>query len=57
MTQKRIHEPAKIYLKNKTAAGKTDREALRCLKRQIARKVFVTLEQDELRRISASGLT
>jgi transposase len=57
VTQKRIHEPAKIYLKNKTAAGKTDREALRSLKRHIARKVFMTLEQDELRRISASGLT
>ena len=57
VTQKRIHEPAKIYLKNKAAAGKTDREALRSLKRQIARKVFVTLQQDESRLAQASGLT
>jgi transposase len=57
VTQKRIHEPAKIYLKNKIAAGKTEREALRSLKRQIARKVFVTLQHDELSRLSASGLT
>jgi transposase len=57
VTQKRIHEPAKIYLNKKKAEGKTEREALRCLKRHIARRVFVTLEQDELRRIPAEGLT
>jgi len=57
VTQKRIHEPAQLYLKHKIAAGKTEREALRSLKRQIARKVFVTLQHDELMRVSASDLT
>ena len=43
VTQKRMHEPAKRYLAQKQAEGKTNREALRCLKRQLVRKVLRTL--------------
>jgi transposase len=47
VTQKRIHEPAKLYLKRKKAEGKTDRAALRCLKRQLIRTVYLRLKEDE----------
>jgi transposase len=43
VTQKRVHEPAKHYLAAKQAEGKTKREALRCLKRQLVRTVLRTL--------------
>ena len=43
VTQKRMHEPAKRYLAQKQAEGKTNREALRCLKRQLVRKVLGAL--------------
>jgi len=38
-----MHEPAKRYLAQKQAEGKTNREALRCLKRQLVRKVLGAL--------------
>jgi transposase len=47
VTQMRVHEPARLYLKKKKAEGKTDRQALRCLKRQIVRAVYRTLQADE----------
>jgi transposase len=34
------HDPAKVYIARKRAAGKSRPEALRCLKRQLARCVF-----------------
>ena len=40
VTQKRVHAPAQAYLGRKQAEGKTNREALRCLKRQLARTVL-----------------
>jgi transposase len=44
ITQARIHPPARAYLDRKQAEGKSRREAIRCLKRQLARAVFNTLK-------------
>jgi len=44
ITQARYHDPARIYLERKRAEGKNRREALRCLKRLLARVVFQTLK-------------
>lgn len=43
VTQGRMHEPAKVYLDRKRAEGKSRMEALRCLKRQLARVVWQAL--------------
>jgi transposase len=43
ITQGRVHPPARTYLEHKQAEGKTRREAIRCLKRQLARTVYTTL--------------
>jgi transposase len=40
VTQGRLHAPAKHYLARRQAEGKTKREALRALKRHLARRVF-----------------
>lgn len=50
VTQKRIHPPAQAFLERKRAEGQSDREALRCLKRHLARTVYKTLVRVELRR-------
>lgn len=42
-TQARVHPPARAYLERKRAEGKSRREALRCLKRHLARVVFKLL--------------
>lgn len=44
ITQARVHEPARAYLARKQAEGKSRREALRCLKRHLARTVFRILK-------------
>jgi transposase len=44
VTQARVHPPARAYLERKQAEGKSRREAIRCLKRQLARVVFNTLK-------------
>ena len=44
ITQGRFHPPARAYLDRKHAEGKSRREALRCLKRQLARTIFNTLK-------------
>jgi transposase len=44
VTQARIHPAARAYLERKQAEGKSRREAIRCLKRQLARVVFNTLK-------------
>jgi transposase len=44
ITQGRVHPPARTYLERKQAEGKSRREAIRCLKRQLARVVFNTLK-------------
>ena len=46
VTQGRVHPPAKAYLERKQAEGKSRREALRCLKRQLARTVYTTLKNE-----------
>ena len=48
ITQARMHPPARAYLERKQAEGKSRREALRCLKRQLARTVYVTLRKEPL---------
>jgi transposase len=50
VTQMRIHAPAQIFLERKRQSGQTQREALRCLKRQLARTVYRTLLRIEARR-------
>ncbi len=41
---RRVHPPARAYLERKQAEGKSRREAIRCLKRQLARTVYNTLK-------------
>jgi len=48
ITQGRIHPPAQAYLERKQNEGKTRREAIRCLKRQLARTVYTTLKNEPL---------
>jgi transposase len=43
VTQARMHPPARAYLERKQSEGKSRREAIRCLKRHLARVVFNTL--------------
>jgi transposase len=43
VTQARVHAPAREFLAKKQAEGKSRREALRCLKRHLARVVFKLL--------------
>jgi transposase len=50
ITQMRTHEPAKAFMTRKRAEGKSTREALRCLKRHLARTVWQTLRVAEVRR-------
>ena len=47
VTQGRSHEPARSYLARKQAEGKSRREALRCLKRHLARTIYSILRQLE----------
>jgi transposase len=44
VTQARAHPAARAYLERKQTEGKSRREAIRCLKRQLARVVFNTLK-------------
>src|SRR5512132_307344 len=46
ITQARVHPPARAYLERKQSEGKSRREALRCLKRQLARTVHTTLKSE-----------
>jgi transposase len=43
-TQARVHPPARAYLERKRSEGKSRREAIRCLKRLLARVVYQTLK-------------
>jgi transposase len=47
LTQARMHPPAIAYMERKQAQGMSYREALRCLKRLIARTVFKTMIRAE----------
>lgn len=42
VTQARVHPQARAYLERKQSEGKSRREAIRCLKRQLARTVYTT---------------
>ena len=46
VTQGRVHAPARAYLERKQNEGKTRREAIRCLKRQLARTIYTTLKNE-----------
>jgi len=54
VTQARIYPPARAYLERKQAEGKSRREALRCLKRHLARVVYRTLRTMEERKMRSS---
>jgi transposase len=47
VTQARIHPWARAYLERKRTEGKSTREALRCLKRYLARSVWRALRDDQ----------
>jgi len=47
VTQGRIHGPARDYLARKQAEGKTRIEALRCLKRQLVRRVWHLVQEPQ----------
>ena len=42
-----MHAPARAYLARKESAGHTRKEALRCLKRHLARTIYRTLTKLE----------
>jgi transposase len=46
ITQGRTYAPARAYLERKQSEGKSRREAIRCLKRQLARTVYTTLKSE-----------
>lgn len=48
VTQMRCHGPARDYVERKMGEGKSKREAIRCLKRQLVRVVFNTLRSEQL---------
>jgi transposase len=48
VTQGRVHPPARAYLARKQAEGKSRMEALRCLKRHLARRVWRLLIDSEI---------
>ena len=50
VTQSRVHPPARAYLERKQAEGHSRREALRCLKRHLARTIYHSLNEAEARR-------
>jgi len=57
LNQGRHHQPARAYLARQEAGGKSRREALRCLKRHLARVVFRLLKAIAARRASPSTTT
>jgi transposase len=48
ITQARMHPPAREFLARKRAEGKSNREALRCLKRHLARRVWRLLTNPQI---------
>jgi transposase len=50
VTQGRVHPPAREFLARKQAEGKSKMEALRCLKRHLARRVWRLLVNSEIDR-------
>ena len=54
ITQSRYHPAARAYLDRKQAEGNSRREAIRCLKRLLARTVFNTLKNEPALDIGAT---
>jgi len=54
VNQGRRHPPARAYLARKEAEGKNRKEALRCLKRHLARTVYRTLKSIEEQKMTAT---
>ena len=54
ITQKRIHEPARVYLERRTSAGNTNTEAIRAFKRKLSDVVYRALLADARRKVHAS---
>jgi transposase len=55
VTQGRHHPPARAYLARKEAEGKSRKEALRCLKRHLARTVYRTLKALEEKKMPSTN--
>jgi transposase len=55
ITQLRMHDPAKTFVARKRAEGMSNREALRCLKRQLARRVFNTMRTTDTTAVAAAA--
>jgi transposase len=53
VTQARMHPPAIAFVERKQAEGMSTREALRCLKRHIARTIFKTMRRAEAARLGS----
>jgi len=54
VTQGRWHPPAREYLARKEGEGQSRREALRCLKRHLARVVYRTLRAIEEEKMTST---
>ena len=54
ITQGRVHAPARAYLARKQAHGHSRKEALRCLKRHLARVVYRTLRAIEEEKMTST---
>ncbi|MDH6284914.1 hypothetical protein [Prescottella agglutinans] len=47
--------PGYAYHPRKMAEGKTSREAMRCLKRQVAKRLWRTMRDDQLARLAVQS--
>jgi transposase len=57
ITQLRCHQPAQMYVMKRRAAGKTARDAVRALRRQLSDEVYRRMLADEIHLHSAEKLT
>ena len=57
ITQIRADTEGRAYYQRKIAEGKTEREALRCLKRRLSDIIYRTLHDDLARQAAAQPLT
>ena len=48
ISQARMHEPARAYVARKQAEGKSRREAIRCLKRHLVRRIYNVMTRPRL---------
>ena len=55
VTQGRVHAPARAYLARKESAGHSRKEALRCLKRHLARTIYRTLTRLEAEKMASTN--